>query len=224
MQSYDEIRGAVEACGLSARGVVRLSAPERVGALREVRSLVLIGMIGARNWPAFAGSPEACDGAPHPLDRWSRRLIGALAERAGAVALFPFDGPPYWPFQAWARRAEPLFASPLGLLIHPIYGLWHSFRGALAFEGDIEAAEAAPANSPCETCATRPCLSACPVGAFSSAGYDVAACASLLRQAGGDACRAGGCLARRACPIERDEAHAPEQASFHMRAFLAARN
>ena len=30
-------------------------------------------------WEVFSGSPEASDGRPDPLDRWSRRVIGNLA-------------------------------------------------------------------------------------------------------------------------------------------------
>ncbi len=223
MQTYDEVKSAIERRGVSARGVVRLDELERVGALAGVLSIVLVGMVGARDWPAFAASPEAADQARHPLDRWSRRIVDELAGELGATALFPFEGPPYWPFQAWARRAEPLHPSPLGLQIHPEYGLWHSFRGALVFAQEIAAPPTAPAPNPCESCLDRPCLSACPVGAFSIGGYDVAACASWLRAPGGQACMEGGCLARRACPVGRNHAHTREQANFHMRAFLAAR-
>jgi hypothetical protein len=214
------MKAAVEAAGLALRGGFALSEEERVGALAGRRALVLLGMVGARPWAAFAASPEACDGAPHPLDRWSRRVVTELAQRLGAVALFPFEGPPFWPFQAWARRAEPVAPSPLGLLIHPRYGLWHSYRGALA--GDFEPPPVATAANPCESCEGRPCLSACPVGAFTDRGYDVPACADWLRGAGAD-CMSGGCLARRACPVGDAYRQAPEQAAFHMRAFLAAR-
>ena len=43
-------------------------------------------------------------------------IIGTLAQNLGAVALYPFGGPPYWPFQQWAQRCEPVHPSPLGLL------------------------------------------------------------------------------------------------------------
>jgi hypothetical protein len=55
------------------------------------------------------------------------------------------------------------------------------------------------------------------------AGYDVEACAGWLRRPEGRECMGAGCLARRACPVGRDFAQPPEQAAFHMRAFLAAR-
>ena len=78
-----------------------------VGALADIRTIVLAGMAGREGWSAFAASPEAGDGLGHPLDRWSRRIIETLAREFGGQAFFPFGGPPYWPFQQWARRAEP---------------------------------------------------------------------------------------------------------------------
>ena len=218
----ETIYSAIVQTGLRPRGSFRLHDRERTGALATVRTLILVGMTGRMGWDAFAGSPEAKDGKAHPLDRFSRRAIGALAAKLGAEALFPFGGPPYWPFQQWARRAEPVHPSPIGVLIHPAYGLWHSYRGALGFHEALELPPLESISSPCETCAARPCLSACPIGAFSTEGYDVPACVAHLRSRAGAECMTGGCLARRACPVGREHAHGPEQAAFTMRAFLRA--
>ena len=220
-----ELGEAAAAAGLSLRGGFRLEPRERTGPLSGAQTIVLLGVFGAGQWPQFAAASEARDGAAHPLDRWSRRVVTQLAARFGAMPLFPFEGPPYWPFQGWALRAEPVSQSPLGLLIHPRYGLWHSYRGALAFPQalDLPAQEVAP--SPCETCAEKPCLHTCPAGALTfEGGYDVAACATHLRRAEGDVCLSGGCLARRACPVGAEYGQGPQQAHFHMAAFLAARD
>ena len=50
-------------------------------------TLVLLGWTGGRQWPAFAASAEAQDRQPHPLDRWSRRLVDAAAAALGAAGL-----------------------------------------------------------------------------------------------------------------------------------------
>ena len=114
------------ASGLVPRGAFLLEESERTGALADIRTIVLAGMAGREGWDAFAASPEASDGLADPLDRWSRRMIEALARELGGRALFPFGGPPFLPFQQWARRAEPVHPSPIEILIHPHYGLWHS--------------------------------------------------------------------------------------------------
>jgi hypothetical protein len=215
---------AIERAGLVMRGALTLDEAERTGALADIRTIVLAGMTGHDGWSAFAASPEARDGLDHPLDRWSRRVIEALARDLGALALFPFGGPPYWPFQQWARRAEPVYPSPIGILIHPRYGLWHSYRGALGFREALDIPEPAAAPNPCESCSGRWCLKTCPVGAFSDAGYNVAACVGHLKGAAGADCMEAGCRARRACPVGAEHAYGPEQASFTMRAFLRARD
>ena len=149
-------------------------------------------------------------------------MIGELADRLGAVALYPFGGPPHWPFQQWAQRAESVHPAPVGLLVHPTFGLWHSYRGALGFSDAIGLSSAGSRPSPCLACDGRPCLHACPVGAFSDAGYDVSACARHLSAPAGADCMERGCRARRACPVGADHAHGAAQASFAMRAFLRA--
>jgi hypothetical protein len=219
----ETVVSAIERIGLVPRGAMRLEQSERFGALQDIRTIVLIGVTGRRGWDAFAASPEAHDRIDDPLDRWSRRVIGALAGNFGAMALYPFGGPPYWPFQQWAQRSEPVHASPIGVLIHPRYGLWHSYRGALGLSQALEVPAFEPSASPCDSCAGRWCLSACPVGAFSAAGYDVAACVTHLKSPAGVPCTDDGCLARRACPVGAEHAHGAEQAAFIMRAFLRAR-
>ena len=223
MLAWAPIVRAIEQSGLAAHGAFALDDDEREGELADVATIALVGLGGRFGWAAFCASQEAEDGAADPLDRWSRRVVDALAAGLGARALYPFDGPPHRPFQRWARRAEPMHASPLGLLIHPVDGLWRGYRGALAFAERLAIPQLRASASPCETCVARPCLSACPVGAFASDGYDVPACAAHLSHSAGRACMAGGCLARRACPVGAERAHEPAQASFHMRAFLNSR-
>ncbi len=182
-------------------------------------TLVLLGWTGREGWPDFASSPEARDGASNPLDRWSKRVIDGFATATDATPLYPFSGPPWLPFQRWAQRAEPVFVSPLGILIHPDWGLWHSYRGALAFRERLELEPTDARASPCESCADKPCLTHCPVSAFSNDGYDVARCRAYLATPDGSDCMTGGCLARGACPIGSPHHYAPAQAAFHMRAF-----
>jgi hypothetical protein len=218
----ETVFAAIRRTGLVRRGAFLTADRERVGKLADIRTIVLAGMAGREGWSAFAASAEVSDGLADPLDRWSRRVIEALGRELGARPLFPFGGPPFLPFQRWAQRAEPVHSSPIGLLIHPYYGLWHSYRGALGLSEELAVAEPTPAPSPCETCSGRWCLKTCPVGAFSDTGYDVAACAGHLRSAAGGDCMAEGCRARRACPVGAEHAYGPEQANFHMRAFLRA--
>jgi hypothetical protein len=223
MLAWASIAPTIEQRGLAAHGAFALADDEQEGELADFAMIALVGLAGRRGWATFSASPEAQDGAADPLDRWSRRVVDGLAAELGARALYPFDGPPHWPFQRWARRAEPMHVSPLGLLIHPIDGLWRGYRGALAFAERLSVPPVRATTSPCETCPARPCLSACPVGAFTGSGYDVAACAAHLSDPAGRGCMERGCLARRACPVGAERVQEPREAAFHMRAFLASR-
>jgi hypothetical protein len=210
------IRGRIAAAGLAYRGAFH---PDEEDA--PATTLILVGFIGSENWPAFESSQEAADGQPNPLDRWSLRVVSALAADLGATALFPF-GEPFLPFQRWAQKAEPVHASPLSILIHPDWGLWHAYRGALAFAEHIALPPPDLRPSPCDSCADKPCLSACPVGAFTSAGYDVPTCIDHIGSPAGADCMGTGCQARLACPVGPQFRYRPAHGGFHLNAFLEA--
>jgi hypothetical protein len=188
----------------------------------------MVGVVGSDHWSDFSASPFFTDGLPDPLDRWSQAIGDELALRWGGVALYPFSGPPYWPFQQWATRAEPLQNSPLMLRIHPSYGLWHAYRFALALPGsplvNLVATAAPPSSglgSLCLQCDGQPCLQACPVSAFDGTSYRVDDCLGWLQQLGGEPCMQQGCLARRACPVGAAYRYPSDVAAFHMTAFAS---
>lgn len=183
--------------------------------------LWLIGSVGPAMWAPFSASPEHLDGQPDALDRWSERIARHWAQRLDGHPLFPFGGPPHWPFQRWADRAEALTPSPLGLRLHPEHGLWHAYRFALVLPQSIAAPVPAPAPSAAEgACATCPsrCVKACPVGAHDH-GFDLQRCVDHLRTPAGRSCLEQGCQARAACPEGAGSVYGAAQAAFHMRAF-----
>nr|WP_244520940.1 ferredoxin [Allgaiera indica] len=181
-------------------------------------TLVLLGPAEPGFWPHLTAQPEWRDGAPHPMDRWSARVIGALAADFGAEARFPFGGPPYHPFYTWALASGRAWASPVALLVHDSAGLMVSFRGALLVPERLDLPPV-PTAAPCATCAARPCLGACPAGALGADGYDVAACHAFLDRPEGAVCRTGGCLVRRACPVSAIYGRLEAQSAYHMEQF-----
>ncbi len=222
---FETVERSAGKAGLTVCGAFNPGEADGVPAVagRPARSLVMLGNAGPEMWLAFRAAPEGGDGRPDALDRWSRRVIDRLAGALDAVALYPFGGPPYHPFVAWAKRAGPVAESPLGILIHPDYGLWHAYRGALAFAEPLGFPSAPARPRPCDNCAERPCLKACPVAAFGPDGYDVPACVGHVGAPEGADCLELGCRARRACPVGTAWRYRPDQARFHMEAFLDAR-
>lgn len=216
------IRRRLARAGLLLRGGFHPRADDGVPHLadgRPTRSLLLVGNAGRTLWRRLAGSPEMT--RPHPFDAYCRRVLGELAAGCGARAVFPDEGPPWYPFQRWAMRAEPgLRPSPLGILLHPRFGPWHAYRGALLFAGRLPLAAPPPLAWPCVVCRDRPCLTACPAGAVTAEGYHVARCRALLERLPDGPCMRGGCLARHACPVGRAFVYDAAQAAHHMRAFV----
>jgi hypothetical protein len=218
-----DVETALRSRGLEPRGAFHPDAEDQPPVLAHGRlpgTLLLAGSVGSSLWASFEREARR---EPDPLDRWSARVLAEIAARFGAAVVLPNDGPPRPPFLRWAQRAESVHPSPLGLLIHPDHGLWHAYRGALAFAERLALPPRDTRPSPCAACADRPCLVACPVGAFTNPGFDAAKCASHLESGDGEACFQVGCLARAACPVGRAGRPSPEQARFHLSAFLRVR-
>lgn len=182
------------------------------------KTLVLLGA-GSDCWAHFTAASEYQDKRPNPLDRWSKRVIGEIAQTLGAETAFPSDGPPYAPFIRWSLETGRFFQSPTGMMIHEDAGLMISIRGALWIDAVLDI-PAAAAPSPCESCSDQPCTIACPVGALAAThAYDVPVCKSYLETDAGQDCMTQGCRVRRACPVSQRFGRAPEQSAFHMTAF-----
>lgn len=184
---------------------------------RGTKTLLLLGPAEPGFWPHLTAQPEWQSNTPDPIDHWSRRVIGQIALDLGAVAMFPFGGPPWKPFYQWALRTGRAWDSPVRLLVHDQMGLFASYRGALALRETLSLPPAP--TKPCDACAAKPCLTACPATALTESGYDLPACHRLLDSAKGINCMNNGCGTRRACPVSQAYARLPEQSAYHMRQF-----
>lgn len=221
LPSFEALCRRAAALGLAVRGAFHPDPSEFARELpgAAANTLVLLGFTGGLQWNEFNTSPEAHDGKADPLDRWSRRLVGALAREYSAIDVYPNGSLPRLSFQQLALRSESVHRSPIGLLIHPEWGLWHAYRGALILAQRLKLPRLAQAMHPCDSCAAQPCLSACPVSAFKPASFDIAACARRLRSSVGNDCRDRGCQARLACPVGAKYRYSTAQMQFHMHAF-----
>lgn len=217
--NYQEIAAALGEFGLLARGAFHPTADDMAPA--SARTVILVGNAGPEFWARFEADRRD---EPNPLDAWTKRTVDRIAGQVRGWGVYPSDGPPYFPFQRWAQKVDAVFPSPIGLLIHPLHGLWHAYRAAICLHQAIPVPAREGLPNPCLTCADKPCLTTCPAGAFTEEGYDVPACAAHLRRPDGADCLSDGCRARRACPVAGPHLYAPGQAAFHMKAFLDARD
>lgn len=212
MLKAEEIEGRARArlapCGFAVLGWFRAE---------DGRPGLLIGNIGSSLWDAFSAWHASHPG-PDPLNRWTVEQMAGAAAELDARARYPF-GDTVWPFQRYAMDATGMQPSPLGMLIHPQYGLWIAFRAAFIFDTQFDIAAPRTHPHPCARCADKPCLFSCPVDAFNRDGYDVGRCRHFLETSSGSDCTNHGCQARRACPVGRSYAYDDEQQAFHMAAF-----
>lgn len=205
---YADVVAALAHTGMVARGGF-VAAP--------TQTIVVIGNVGGAMWPLFRASEQPVD---DPLDTWTRSVLAPIAASLGADFVHPSDEP-FQPFQQWAQRAEGIAQSPIGILIHPEYGLWHAYRGAFLFPFVLDGLPAPISDpSPCLSCADQPCLTACPVDAFTIGNYDADACRAHVRSREQPECIDAGCAARLACPIGTEHRYGPDQMHFHMKAFV----
>jgi len=224
----DPVLDLIEACldgtGLVYRGGFHPPPGDEVPRLAdggEAGTVILVGNAGGAMWRAFTDAVPERSGRD-PLDGWLDPILERLAARTGGTLVLPNRGPDFPPVQDWAMRAEPVYRSPIGILIHPDFGLWHVYRAALLFAARLALPPRDERPSPCDSCATQPCLKVCPADAFGPASFDAQACVGHVAGDAGGNCRDRGCLARRACPVGRDHAYPREAGAFHMAAVVRA--
>ncbi len=151
----------------------------------------------------------------NPLDTWSEKIIKNQTKKY-IMPMQKNRRGQYYPLQKWARRVG-FHPSPLGIAIHPKFGLWVSIRGVV-FHKTGKKRPLLHHKSPCKTCIAKPCMAVCPVGAVGDSNFDYPACRSYIQQSNQSTCVQGGCLARRACPVGKKYQYRPNKFRFHWRA------
>jgi len=153
-----------------------------------------------------------------PVDEHAAHAIEGFRRQVEAVAstslLWPSASYDPVPVTAIANRAGWAHRSPLGLGIHPEFGLWMAYRGVVLIAAPALPRRAASSASPCDSCEDRPCISSCPVGAVGGPdGLAVVPCFDE-RQRPGAPC-GDGCRARLACPVGAAHRYGFEQLRHH---------
>ncbi len=225
-ESFDDVKFARLATRLGRHGLEILGSFRITGGgENEAMFGLMIVNAGKAMWSAFRQSEEWNDSRNNPLDRWSERVILECAKGLGAELRLPSQKP-FLPFQQWAGDAGKLEQSPLGVLMHPEYGLWFGLRGAIVFPLNVSIQlvesliqQGNDGGEFCKKCVKKPCLTHCPVNAFSIGQLDVDACFSHLDSGKFPKCMDKGCRARAACPVGTKHHYETEQLHFHMKSY-----
>ncbi len=202
--------------GIAVSGVADGTSYQHI--LPDCRSVIVFANGGTSMWSHFlehiCSKPDNLSKQQHPLDNFvqhhlrladphpdsSRRWIRCAATESEFVD-----------FRVLAQQANLGYRSHLGLLIHPTYGLWLSFRAAVFTTEYLCPTEPIGTENPCESC-SKFCVQSCPGNAFTKKGWDVSLCANYHQQS--DDCT-HSCASRLACPVAKEHQHSPLQHHYH---------
>lgn len=111
------------------------------------------------------------------------------------------------------------FESPLGIGIHPEFGLWFGYRVVVAANAGLPFTSPISQRHPCEQCVTKPCVTACPAGAVGESFSLIACTSERIKNASDCATR---CAARLACPVGAQYRYPDVQIDYHAGVSLAS--
>ncbi len=185
-------------------------------------TLILVGHAGTDMWDHLtADNPDrTLNPATDPVDTLSVEATEAAIEEQWPDTtrrlLYPHPECPV-DLVVLGRAVGWQSASPLGLGIHPEYGLWSAFRALWILWDELESATAGDPRQPadvCASCVTQDCVAACPVDAVEvGSRFNLTAC--FGHRAAAESSCALTCLARRACPVGSQYQYSDTQMAYH---------
>jgi len=200
-----------------------LAGPLKVDSLMPgARSVLVIGNYGGEMWEILQkdmdDNPARYDGNRDPVDDLSSAAIEAAVKEMTdfglrACAVYPWrqEACGWLPFQSWALACGFGKMGLVGVVVHPEYGPWLSFRGAIITDAAINPDPPLAGFDPCGEC-EAPCVEECPAGAVSRKGCNVQKC--LGARLFDERCEMR-CAAREACVYGRAYRFSREQITYH---------
>ncbi|MGB0865048.1 MAG: hypothetical protein ACPGSC_00985 [Granulosicoccaceae bacterium] len=181
----------------------------------EHGTILLLGNGGQGFWQKFRENRPAGE---HPVDDYSASLSERLLQQYfPAVArerLFPSEDCPV-ALQRLMAQAGWHAPSPLGIGMHPEFGLWSACRAVWWLGAELVADyPVAEPKDHCLRCVERPCLAACPGDALSAGQMPLLERCADYRLREVSKC-ADTCLARKACPVASEHRYSDEQLHYH---------
>lgn len=172
------------------------------------RQLILIGHGGRTLWSALKASGISSD---NPIDDFSSRTVEHwfTAQFPGTAHEIIYPGAIPLGLQALGRIAGWHHASPFMVGIHPDWGTWFAYRVVLLAATDLAASTPRRSESPCTSCADKPCVASCPAGALDDDRFTLEKCLAYRRQAS-SRCKTT-CIARITCPVGGVHRYSDEQ-------------
>lgn len=159
--------------------------------------LILIGHAGRRLWSRICAQGIAGE---HPIDSYTmatvRRWFAEVAPGKQLRFLYPGDHP--IGLQHLGKLAGWHHSTPFMVGIDGEWGSWYAYRAAILTDSDFAPFFPVDRSHPCEPCAGRPCVPACPADALSGKDFDLDRCLTY-RRSENSRCELV-CISRISCP------------------------
>lgn len=185
--------------------------------LQDCQAL-LLGNGGTGFWRELSSRHQVQIGADNPVDRYVIETVEKTLNPSDLLKVI-YPGNHFAPLTKLGKLCGWHHVSPLGLGIHGEYGVWFAYRALVLVTRQFEPSPLATADantgrlSPCQRCASKPCITACPASAVSKNGFRVKTC-TAHRLADYSSCRLT-CHARSACPVGTQHHYSAEQMAYH---------
>ena len=152
---------SLQDCGLNIFLSVKVSdLPEDLYPFtqdQKNKTLCLLASGGKKLWENL---PHPLTIEDHPIESFSKKVMMKFASdflKDDIEILYPADSS-ILPLQKIGRAMNLCRQSPIGIDIHPDYGLWFAFRGIFLTNLEISTPTPKTFESPCDSCSDRPCM------------------------------------------------------------------
>jgi len=209
--------------GLNLHAVLAIdSLPEELHAmlnqacenLDRYQRLVLIGHGGRDLWNAVSAQVLEVE-SDDPIDTFTVETLTAFFTKHAPEMryIFLYPGASVVPLQQLGELAGWHHPSPFRIGVNSEWGSWFAYRALLLIDAPLDVSQPITQTSPCERCASTPCISACPADALSDSEFSLQRCIDF-RLLPDSPCREC-CLARLACPVGESHRYPDAQVRYH---------
>lgn len=224
--AVDPVFASLAAQGLNLHAVFSLASlpPEVLDTLaltdderERFRQLILIGHRGRDLWNTL--QKRGMHGE-HPIDEFVTECVAAwmTGPLQGHAWCQVFPGAHPVGLQRLGALAGWHHPSPFWVGVDAEWGSWFAYRAVVLADTQLALTPRRELPSPCDSCADKPCIAACPAGALASertGSWRLQTCLDF-RKRPQSPCE-DRCLARNACPVGAEHRYAEEQVAYHYR-------
>jgi ferredoxin len=188
---------------------------ERCPQAQNYRQLILIGHAGMQLWQSLHEQVTDINLQEHPIDTFTVSKVQQFLQKEHPSASYEIVYPGAYTvsLQELGKLAGWHHASPFMVGVNAEFGSWFAYRALVLANTDLAVTPTKESASPCISCESKPCISACPPRALDDGKFNLEACLAYRLQA--DSLCKNTCLARRACPVGSDHRYTDEQMQYH---------